>query len=83
MVEDERQERRIVRAMFGTDARLIETGPAPGKNGSVAIDVDGRRLGSGRTFRAALTAAWLSIPEGDGEKIGCETRPRTNERPAG
>ena len=54
MVEDTRQERRIVRAMFGDAARLVERGPTPGKNGSVAIHVDGRRLGDGPTFRQAL-----------------------------
>ncbi len=83
MIESERQESRLLRLIFGSDARLVETGPAPGNSGSVEIHLDGRRLGDGPTFRAALTAAWRGISEGSGEKIGCETRPRIDERRPG
>ena len=70
MIESERAELRLVKQMFGDGALLIERGPTGILPGSAVIDVDGRRLGSGPTFREALTAACRNIREGIGEKIG-------------
>jgi hypothetical protein len=57
MIENGRTERRIIKAMFGDAARLVERGPHGSLPGSVEIDLDGRRLGNGPTFRQALALA--------------------------
>ena len=57
MVEDSRQERRIIRQAFGTDCHLVETGPAPGRPGRCEIHLGSGMIGSGATFRGALADA--------------------------
>ena len=66
MLESERNERRIVRRVFGPDAELEEYGSTGELPGQVQIRLDGALLGSGQSFAKALCDAMAFVLPGVG-----------------